>query len=257
MGRFERLVEIMDRLRGEDGCPWDREQTRETLKTYLIEEAYELLEALDADDPGLIREELGDLLFQLIFHARIASEKGEFDIWDVIDGITEKMVARHPHVFGDTEVQDSREVIQRWEELKKKEGKMKDSLLEGIPEALPSLLRAHRVQERVSRVGFDWEDIEGALEKVEEEFEEFRDALRKSERQQIEEELGDLFFSLVNLSRFVGINPEEALRKTVTKFARRFRYIEKKAEESSRSLSEMSLEEMEKIWQEAKGREGG
>ncbi len=257
MGRFERLVEIMDRLRGEDGCPWDREQTRETLKTYLVEEAYELLEALDADDPGLIREELGDLLFQLIFHARIASEKGEFDIWDVIDGITDKMVARHPHVFGDTEVQDSREVIQRWEELKKKEGKMKDSLLEGIPEALPSLLRAHRVQERVSRVGFDWEDIEGALEKVDEEFEEFRNALRKSERQQIEEELGDLFFSLVNISRFVGINPEEALRKTVTKFARRFRYIEKKAEESSRSLSEMSLEEMEEIWQEAKGREGG
>ncbi len=137
MGRFERLVEIMDRLRGEDGCPWDREQTRETLKTYLVEEAYELLEALDADDPGLIREELGDLLFQLIFHARIASEKGEFDIWDVIDGITDKMVARHPHVFGDTEVQDSREVIQRWEELKKKEGKMKKSLLRGFPRHFP------------------------------------------------------------------------------------------------------------------------
>ncbi len=255
MEAFDRLLEIMDRLRSDEGCPWDREQTRETLKSYLIEEAYELLEALEEDDPEKIKEEIGDLLFQLVFHARIGKERGEFDMEDVLENIEAKMIARHPHVFGDKTVKDAQEVIKRWEELKKKEGKMKESVLEGIPESLPSLLRAHRVQERVARVGFDWDDTEPVVEKLEEEFSEFKEALYKKDMVEIENELGDILFSLVNLSRFVGVNPEEALRKTVTKFIGRFRYIERKAREAGRNLEEMSLEEMEALWQESKERE--
>ncbi|GBE34675.1 nucleoside triphosphate pyrophosphohydrolase [bacterium BMS3Bbin06] len=255
MDKFERLVSIMDRLRDKNGCPWDREQTRESLKPFLIEEAYELLEAIEENSPEKIREEIGDLLFQLIFHARISEELGEFDIRDVLDSITEKMISRHPHVFGNLNLESTEEVVQRWEEHKKREGKLRDSVLEGVPRALPSLLRAQRVQERASRVGFDWKEAGGVLEKIEEELEEFREAVRSGEGKRMEEELGDLLFSIVNLSRFVNINPEEALRRTTDRFIRRFRYIETGARAMGRKLDELSLEEMDRLWEEAKEKE--
>ncbi len=249
---FDKLVKIMEALRAEDGCPWDREQTRQTLKPYLIEEAYELLEAIEEDDPSRIKEELGDLLFQIVFHARIAGEKGEFDIQDVIEAISGKMVSRHPHVFGGKRLRTADEVLDRWEDHKRQEGKLKESILEGIPGNLPALLKAHRVQERVSRVGFDWEKAEDVLEKVESEFEEFKSALKGRDRGKIEEELGDILFTLVNLSRFVDINPDEALRKTIAKFIRRFSYIETRAKGEGRDLSDYTLEEMDHLWEEAK-----
>jgi len=249
---LDRLVRIMEALRAEDGCPWDREQTRQSLKPFLIEEAYELLEAIEEDNPEKIKEELGDLLFQIVFHARIAKERGEFDIQDVIDAVSEKMVSRHPHVFGGRRLYTADEVLDRWEEHKRQEGKLKESILEGIPRHLPSLLKAHRVQERVSRVGFDWDKAEDVLEKVESEFDEFRSALKEGNKGKIEEELGDILFTLVNLARLVEINPDEALRKTVAKFIRRFSYIETRAKEEGRALSDYSLEELDLIWEEAK-----
>ncbi|NOZ25850.1 MAG: nucleoside triphosphate pyrophosphohydrolase, partial [Nitrospirae bacterium] len=238
--------------RSENGCPWDREQTRQSLKPFLIEETYELLEAIEEDDPEKIKEELGDLLFQIVFHARIAEERGEFDIGDVIETIAEKMVSRHPHVFGGKRLHTADEVLDRWEEHKRQEGKLKESVLEGIPRNLPSLLKAHRVQERVSRVGFDWNRAEDVFHVVESEIGEFRSALREGDKARIEEEMGDILFTLVNLARFVDINPDEALRKTIAKFVRRFTFMETMAREKGRSLSECSLEEMDMMWEEAK-----
>ncbi len=247
---FDKLVGIMEALRTDGGCPWDREQTRQSLKPFLIEEAYELLEAIEEDDPAKIKEELGDLLFQIVFHARIAGEKGEFDMQDVIEAISTKMVSRHPHVFGGKSLRTADEVLDRWEEHKRQEGKLKESILEGIPGNLPALLKAHRVQERVSRVGFDWEKAEDVLEKVESEFDEFKAALKGSGN--IEEELGDILFTLVNLARFVKVNPDEALRKTTARFMHRFRYIETRARQEKRDLSGYTLEEMNQLWEEAK-----
>jgi tetrapyrrole methylase family protein/MazG family protein len=249
---FQKLVDIMSSLRGEKGCPWDREQTRESLKPFLVEETYEVLEAIDEGDPSKIKEELGDLLFQIIFHCRIAEERQEFSIDDVVRAIAEKMIGRHPHVFGEAVYETSEEVLQQWEERKKEEGKSRDSILEGIPRELPSLLKAHRIQARVSRVGFDWKETEDVIEKLDEELEEFRSALAKGDQREIEDELGDIFFVLVNISRFVGVNPEDALRKTISKFISRFRYIEMKAAESGRQLASMTLEEMDALWDEAK-----
>lgn len=249
---FERLIGIMASLRGEKGCPWDKEQTRESLKPFLIEETYEVLEAIDEKDPEKIKEELGDLLFQIIFHSRIAEEKGEFNIRDVIRKISDKMIARHPHVFGEERYETSEEVLRQWEERKREEGKIRESILEGIPKELPSLLRAQRIQARAARVGFDWERVEDVLKKLDEEIKEFKDALDKKDQAAIEDELGDIFFVLVNISRFVGVNPEDALRKTISKFISRFRYIEIKAAETGRSLSDMTLEEMDVLWEEAK-----
>ncbi|MFN3480419.1 MAG: nucleoside triphosphate pyrophosphohydrolase [Thermodesulfovibrionales bacterium] len=251
---FERLIEIMASLRGEKGCPWDKEQTRESLKPFLVEETYEVLEAIDEEDPEKIKEELGDLLFQIIFHSRVAEEKGEFNIQDVIRKISDKMIARHPHVFGEERFETSEEVLRQWEERKKEEGKIRESILEGIPKELPSLLRAHRIQARAARVGFDWERVEDVLKKLDEEIKEFKEALDKQDQAAIEDELGDIFFVLVNISRFVGVNPEDALRKTISKFISRFRYIEMKAAESGRNLSDMTLEEMDSLWEEAKHR---
>jgi len=251
---FDELVEIMRRLRG--ACPWDRKQTRDSLKPFLIEESYEVLEAIEEGDPEKIKEELGDLLFQILFHAEIARERGEFDIRGVIEGISEKMRARHPHVFGGAaEIETAEEVVEQWEERKKEEGKLRKSLLEGIPSAMPSLLRAHRLQARAARAGFDWERVEDVLDKLDEELKEFRAALSKKEQAAIEDELGDIFFVLVNVSRFVGVNPEDALRRTISKFIHRFRHIEMKAEEAGRSLSEMTLAEMDALWDEAKAQE--
>jgi len=252
---FEKLVEIMTALRGEKGCPWDKEQTRESLKPFLVEETYEVLEAIDEGNPEKIREELGDLLFQIIFHCQLAKERHEFDVNDVVRKISEKMIGRHPHVFGGATYETSEDVLKQWEERKKEEGKSRESILEGIPRELPSLLKAHRIQSRASRVGFDWKQVEDVVEKLDEELKEFRKALEKKDQQEIEDELGDVFFVLVNISRFVGVNPEDALRKTISKFISRFRYIEMKSAESGKSLSGMSLEEMDALWDEAKGKE--
>ncbi|GBD99620.1 nucleoside triphosphate pyrophosphohydrolase/pyrophosphatase MazG [bacterium BMS3Abin07] len=249
---LKKLVEIMSTLRAEDGCPWDREQTRESLKPFLIEETYEVIEAIDEGDSGKIKEELGDLLFQIIFHAQIGKEKGEFDINDVIERSAQKMIARHPHVFGDEDCGSSEEVLKRWDDHKRKEGKLKDSILDGVPGSLPSLLRAHRLQERVSRVGFDWEKAEDILRKLDEEISEFREALQNDSADKVENELGDIFFVLVNISRFAGVDPENALRRAIGKFVRRFRHIEMAADEKKMSLSEMSLNEMNELWESAK-----
>ncbi len=242
----------MSALRSENGCPWDKEQTRESLKPFLIEETYEVLEALDEDDPEKIKEELGDLLFQIVFHCQVARERGEFDIDDVIKKISDKMIARHPHVFGGEKFETSEEVLRQWEERKREEGKLKESVLEGIPKELPSLLRAQRLQAKAAKVGFDWKRVEDVMEKLDEELKEFGAALKSKSQKEIEDELGDVFFVLVNVSRFVGVNPENALRKTISKFISRFRYIEMKAADAGKNLSDMTMEEMDVLWDEAK-----
>jgi tetrapyrrole methylase family protein/MazG family protein len=254
MDNFKQLVDLMSRLRSPDGCPWDRKQTTDSLKPFLIEECYEVIDALDEGEARKIREELGDLLFQIIFHAQIASEKGDFTIWDVISTNLEKMTRRHPHVFGEEKLATDKEVLANWEAIKKKEKGYEErkSILEGVPRSMPSLVRAHRLQERAARVGFDWSRIDEALPKLDEEIAEFKESLKSENTARIEEELGDIFFMLVNLSRFLDVDPEEALRKTISKFIRRFRHIEESAADAGRSLNEMTLDEMEALWQEAK-----
>ncbi len=254
MNEFHKLVEIMAVLRSADGCPWDKEQTRESLKPFLIEETYEVLEAIDEGEPDKIKEELGDLLFQVVFHCQIAKENGEFDINDVIENIYKKMISRHPHVFGSARLKTSEEVLKQWDERKKEEGKIKKSILEGIPKELPSLLRAQKLQAKAAKVGFDWQRVEDVLEKLEEELYEFRNVLKNKKQKEIEDELGDIFFVLVNISRFVGVNPEDALRKTISKFISRFRYIEMRAADAGKNLSDMSLEDMDALWDEAKAK---
>jgi len=249
---FQKLLCIMETLRAENGCPWDREQTRESLTPYLVEETYEVLEAIEENSPRKIKEELGDLLFQIVFHCQLAKERGEFSMEDVIDAISEKMTRRHPHVFGDAKFETSEKVLKQWEDRKKEEGKNRESILEGVPKELPSLLKAHRIQSRAARVGFDWNRVGDVMEKLDEELAEFRDALEQKDQAAIEDELGDVFFVLVNISRFVGVNPDDALRKTISKFMSRFRYIEMKAASSGRKLSDMTLQEMDVLWEEAK-----
>jgi tetrapyrrole methylase family protein/MazG family protein len=252
MNNFQKLVDIMTLLRSNDGCPWDKVQTSESIKPYLIEETYEVIEAIDEKDPVKMKEELGDLLLQVVFHAQIAKDRGEFDINDVIDKISDKMVSRHPHVFGDAKFETPEEVTKQWQDRKREEGKLKDSALEGVPKELPSLLRAHRLQSRAAKVGFDWAKVEDVFGKLDEELEEFKEALEKKDKKEMEDELGDIFFVLVNISRFVGVNAEEALRKTISKFISRFRYIEMTAADEGRQLSDMTLEEMDALWNEAK-----
>ncbi len=249
---FKELVEIMDALRADNGCPWDKEQTRESLIPFLLEEAYEVVEALNENDPEQIKEELGDLLFQIVFHARIAKEKEEFDVNDIIEIIGKKLIDRHPHVFGKAEYKTSEEISRQWEERKKEEGKCKESILEGIPGTLPSLLRAYRIQQRVSKIGFDWNRVEDVIDKLDEEMDEFKKAVLRKSQDEIENELGDLFFSLVNLSRFVSVDPENALRKAITRFVQRFGHIEKRAKELEMELFDLTLEEMDRLWNEAK-----
>lgn len=253
--KFARLVEIMARLRAPGGCPWDREQTHQTLKKYLLEEAYEVCDAIDkASDPELA-EELGDVLLQVVFHAQLASEEGRFTIAEVLDSINAKLVSRHPHVFGDAQVDNSDEVLRRWEQIKTKEKAERRSILEGVPRELPALLKAYRIQEKVARVGFDWEKVEDVLGKLKEELGEFEAACLSREEAAIEEELGDLFFALVNVARFLGKEPEEALQRTIRKFTRRFNYIEDKVRQSGQDLESVSLEIMDRYWEEAKKEE--
>ena len=249
---LDELIKIMSALRGEKGCPWDREQTMESLKPFIVEETYEVLEAIDEKNPEDVKEELGDLLFQIVFQCQIAKEKGDFDMSDVIEKIGSKMIARHPHVFGDADYKTSAEVLVHWEAQKKREGKQRESLLEGVPKTLPSLLRAHRLQDRAARVGFDWDKVGDVMKKLDEEIGEFKEAMEKNNEDAIEEELGDVLFMLVNISRFIGVNPEDALRKTISKFISRFRYIEMAAADSGRTLSDMTLAEMDALWDEAK-----
>ena len=268
---FDDLVQLMARLRAPDGCPWDRKQTHESLKPYLVEEAYEVLEAIDHTDTARLREELGDVLLQVLFHAQIGSEHDAFSVDDIIGSLAEKLIRRHPHVFGTPEQQqevlDANDVKIRWEQIRRNKRQQKgedSSALEGVPKTLPALLRAYQVQVRASRVGFDWPDLVPVLGKLEEELQEFRDAMAActaaapaalpSAKEHLESELGDVLFTMVNISRFLKINPEEALRKTINRFIDRFQSIETQAAASGRSMSEMTLREMDDLWEEAKRR---
>ncbi len=247
-----RLRKIAAELRAEKGCAWDREQTFSSLKPYLIEEAYEVYDAIDSKDPENLKEELGDLLYQIYAHSQIASELSLFDIDDVAEGISKKLILRHPHVFGNESITDSKKVKERWEEIKKVEKSERESILDGVPAHLPALVKAYRIQEKVSQVGFDWEKAEDAAAKIDEEIGEFREALQSGDKNKITEEAGDVLFSVVNVMRISGIDAEDALRKTIDKFITRFKYIEKESKQQNRSLKEMSIQEMEELWQKAK-----
>ncbi|NLS44903.1 MAG: nucleoside triphosphate pyrophosphohydrolase [Firmicutes bacterium] len=253
-----RLVNIMAELRAEDGCPWDRKQTHKSLRPYLVEEAYEAIQAIDDMDDKALCEELGDVLLQVVFHSEVADERGKFNITHVLKGIIEKMVRRHPHVFGDAEAKDSEAVLVNWERIKQKEhaedsiGKEVDSILGNVPKVMPALMRAIKVQSKASRVGFDWPDIEGPLSKVDEEYAELREARKAGDIDAIEEEIGDVLFALVNVSRFLKVDPEIALGKAVDKFISRFRYIEREARKNRRQLEDMTLEDMDALWEKSK-----
>lgn len=248
---FEKLVEIMEKLRGENGCPWDRAQKREDLKTYLLEETYEVLDAIEKKDDEKLKEELGDLLLQIVFHCQIAKEEGKFDIENVARKINEKLIRRHPHVFGDLKVKTPEKVVLNWEKIKKSENES-GSVLDGVPKTLPALLKSYRLQEKAKRVGFDWEKIEDVEKKVMEEFRELKDAISSKDRDKIREEIGDLLFAIVNISRFLNIDPEDALQHSNEKFIRRFKEIESKAKEMGKELYSMTLEEMDILWEKVK-----
>ncbi|MGK7344253.1 MAG: nucleoside triphosphate pyrophosphohydrolase [Candidatus Nitrospinota bacterium M3_3B_026] len=256
---FDRLVQIMARLRGEGGCPWDREQTHETLKPYLVEETYEVLDAIDSGDPETMKGELGDLLLQVVFHARMAEEDGGFDIDGVCNAISEKLIRRHPHVFAESDADTPQKVLDQWEKIKltEKAHESRKSVLDGVPRSMPALLRAMRLQLKAGSAGFDWDSAEGAFQKVEEELSEFSTAFAEGKAKEMEEELGDLLFALVNMARFIEVNPEEALSKTIAKFTERFRHIERRIEESGRAINDVTLAEMDRMWEEAKTGGGG
>ncbi len=246
----------MEKLRSPEGCPWDRKQTHESLLPYLLEETYEVVDAVKKGDDEELKEELGDLLLQVVFHSQIAKERGAFDIKDVVDAIAKKLIHRHPHVFGGREdIKTAEDVSREWERLKEKEGKRKESILDGIPESMPALERAYKLQKRAAKVGFDWENFDGIKKKLIEELSEIEAELKRGDREKLEEEVGDLLFMAVNLARFLGIHPEIALRMANEKFERRFHHIEERAKEMGKNLEEMPLDEMEALWQEAKGKE--
>ena len=251
---FARLVEIMATLRSPNGCPWDREQTPDTLKPYLVEETYEVLEALEAKDLHAFKEELGDLLLQIVFHSQLMAEAGVFTIDDVAQAITDKLVRRHPHVFGDTKVKDANEVIQNWAKLKAKEkaGKVDQSVLAGVPRNAPALIQAQRLGEKAARVGFDWSTATAVLEKVQEETRELADTLPTQNVEQQEHELGDLLFSLTSLARHLNLDAESALRKANKRFSDRFRYIETQLAKNGEDIYHTSPARLEELWEAAK-----
>ncbi len=251
---IERLKNIMNRLRDPGGCPWDREQTPSMLATYLLEETYEVLDAIESGSPGALKEELGDLLLQIVFHARIAQETGEFDLDDVIKEIADKIVRRHPHVFGEDRLSTADQVLTQWEEIKAVERKNRRnrSMFASVPATLPALLKALRISSKAARVGFDWSDHEGLFEKIEEETGELRDALRSGRQVEIEDEIGDLLFTLVNLARRLEIDPEVALQRANRKFIARFQYVEERLRAKGLSLSRENRDRMEILWAEAK-----
>jgi XTP/dITP diphosphohydrolase len=246
---FDRLLTIMDELR--EQCPWDKKQTMQTLRHLTIEETYELGDAVLDKDLEEVKKELGDLLLHIVFYAKIGSETKDFDIADVANSICDKLIYRHPHIYGDVVVANEEEVKQNWEKLKLKEGK--SSVLEGVPKSLPALVKASRIQEKVAGVGFDWEAPNQVWEKVEEELNEFKAEVANANQDRMESEFGDVLFSMINYARFLKINPENALERTNKKFTKRFQYLEQKAKEQGKSLSEMTLNEMDIFWEEAKG----
>jgi tetrapyrrole methylase family protein/MazG family protein len=250
---FDDLLNIMRRLRGPGGCPWDAEQTHESLTRYLLEETYEVIEAIDAKSPEHLKEELGDLLLQPVFHAAIAEEAGDFDMADVVRTLCNKLVRRHPHVFGDLQISDSDAQVENWERIKKAEkGEERSSALSGVPPHLPALLKAQKITEKASRVGFDWEHADQVFAKVMEELHEFEEAWEGGDESRMEDELGDLLFAIVNLGRFLSLNPEEALRKTINRFQRRFQYVEENLLRQGKKMNETLLADMDRLWEEAK-----
>jgi tetrapyrrole methylase family protein / MazG family protein len=254
--KFQRLVDIMARLRAPGGCPWDREQTFDSIKPYLLEETYEVMDAIDAGNWEELPGELGDLVLQAVFFSQMAAEQGRFGVEDALDAVSEKLIRRHPHVFGEEAAETSGDVRKIWSEIKagekQEKGEGRTPLLGGVPRALPALVEAQQITSRAAQVGFDWEDAEHVLDKLREELREFDEARRGGARERLEDELGDLLFVLVNLARFVKVDPEQALRKTNAKFRERFGYIERKLEERGRTLAGTSIEEMEALWQESK-----
>lgn len=252
--KFIEFVNIVKRLRVE--CPWDKEQTHESLRRCLLEESYEVLEAIDNNDMTELRKELGDLMLQVVFHGIMGEETSSFDLVNVLEAETEKLISRHPHVFGDTKVSNSDEVKTNWEKLKQKEGRI--SVLDGVPKELPALFRAYRVQEKAAKVGFDWKEVKPVYDKILEEISELKENIEKSASQEnIEDEFGDVLFSIVNYARFIKINPEDALRKTIEKFIFRFQKIEDYARENNLVLDEMTLEEMDEVWVRVKNNNKG
>jgi tetrapyrrole methylase family protein / MazG family protein len=260
MSQFDKLVAIMARLRAKDGCPWDLKQTHDTLKPYIVEEAHELLSAIDEGDDVEICDELGDVLLQVVFHAQLGYERGSFTIDDVADAIVQKLIRRHPHIFGDVQIDGADEVLKNWEAIKSREKRDKgrdDSLLSSLPGSLPALFRARRLQEKAAKVGFDWEHTHEVEAKVREEVEEFLTARSSGDVASTEEEFGDLLFALVNLARYLDVCPEEALRKTNIKFQDRFAYIEQKLKKQGKDPASATLAEMDALWEEAKAPPSG
>ncbi|MCX7773173.1 MAG: nucleoside triphosphate pyrophosphohydrolase [Clostridia bacterium] len=251
---YQDLLDIMEKLRAPNGCPWDREQDHKTLKRYLIEESYEVLEAIDEESPPKLCDELGDLLLQVVFHSQIAKENSQFDMGDVIHGVCAKMINRHRHVFGEEEAQTADDVMKIWERVKKDEKgqETQTEVLKGVPGNLPALMRSFKVQQKAAQVGFDWDDIKDAVLKVKEEVTELEEAYGKGDTAHIEEELGDLLFAVVNVSRFLKVQPELALTATTNKFIRRFEHVEKRSLEQGKQLKDMTLKEMDALWDEAK-----
>ena len=254
---FDRLVDVVAMLRSKNGCPWDLAQTHESLKADLIEEAYELIEAIDAKVPKKICDELGDLLMQVMLHSQIATDRNEFSVDEVIENLTEKLVRRHPHVFGSVVATDENEVLENWEEIKRGEDGNKDrkSSLDGIPHSLPSLQRAEKIQKKASRAGFDWDTTEDVLPKLQEEIDEIEESIRNDDIAEIEMEIGDLFFSVVNLCRFLNVQPEEALRKSTRKFADRFQRMETTLERTNKTFKDYDLSTLDQIWEQVKQQE--
>lgn len=246
------MLDVLDILRVK--CPWDAKQTNESLRTNTIEEVYELSDALVAEDNSNIRKELGDVLLHIAFYSKIGEEKGEFDIADVADSLREKLIFRHPHVFGDAQADNATEVSRNWEQIKLKEKGGNKTVLGGVPLSLPSLIKANRIQEKARNVGFDWESREQVWSKVKEEIGEVEEELLNGNLEKTEEEFGDLLFSIINAARLYGVNPDNALEKTNRKFIKRFNYLEQRAQESGKSLKDMTLAEMDAIWEEAKGK---
>ena len=254
---FDRLVDVVAKLRSDNGCPWDLAQTHESLKADLIEEAYELIEAIDTKVPKKICDELGDLLMQVMLHSQIATDRNEFSVDEVIGNLTEKLVRRHPHVFGSVVATDENEVLENWEEIKRGEEGNKDrkSSLDGIPHSLPSLQRAEKIQKRASRAGFDWDQTEDVLPKLQEEIDEIEESIRNDDITEIEMEIGDLLFSVVNLCRFLNVQPEEALRKSTRKFVDRFQRMETALERTNKKFKDYDLSTLDQIWEQVKQQE--
>ncbi|HEX2059656.1 MAG TPA: nucleoside triphosphate pyrophosphohydrolase [Thermoanaerobaculia bacterium] len=253
---FDELVQLMTRLRAPGGCPWDRKQTLQSLKPFIIEEAYEVVDAIDRDDRASLAEEVGDMLLEAVFVAEITREEGTFDIYDSVTAIHDKLVRRHPHVFGDVEAKDAEQVVTNWEKLKRDERQAENkSILSGVPGSLPGLLKAARLTEKAARVGFDWRRTEDVFEKLDEEIAELREAVAEGNEQNIHDEIGDLLFTIANIARKVGVNPEEALQSTNRKFMSRFESMEARVRERDLNLDQLELEEMDRLWDEAKAAE--